>query len=125
MCEVCETGKYNAYKHQNLCEEHDVCVDCGVKRKDLQQSPWFSSKGAFQCKPCEEKQRAARIAKRKESEIDHEYTDEVVCPHCGYEFSDSWEMPESDDAVDCPDCHEVFSMERNIEITYVTKKNSD
>ena len=122
MCQVCETGEYDAMKFSKLCEAHDVCVDCGVKRKDLEQSPWFSFKGAFQCKPCKEKERASRIAKRQESEIDHEYTDEVVCPHCGYEFSDSWEMSESDDAVDCPDCNEVFSMERRIEVTYVTMK---
>lgn len=124
MCEVCETGKYDPYRQQHLCELHDVCVDCGIKRKDLGQSPWFSFKGAFQCKPCEEKERSARIAKRQESEIDHEYTDEVTCPCCGYTYSDSWELSDNDDEMDCPDCHETFSMERHIEVTYVTKKKA-
>jgi len=26
------------------------------------------------------------------SKIDHEYTNEIVCPWCGYEMSDSWDM---------------------------------
>ena len=25
------------------------------------------------------------------SEIKHKYTKEIVCPYCGYEFSDSWD----------------------------------
>lgn len=32
-----------------------------------------------------------------EREIDHEYTDEVVCPFCGYEESDSWEYKGDED----------------------------
>jgi DNA-directed RNA polymerase subunit RPC12/RpoP len=27
-----------------------------------------------------------------EAEIECTFTDEVVCPYCGYEFSDSWEF---------------------------------
>ena len=27
-----------------------------------------------------------------EKEIDHKNTDEIICPHCGYEFNDSIEF---------------------------------
>lgn len=55
-------------------------------------------------------------------EIDHEYTDEVVCPYCGYEHSDSWEFSEYDDEFECHSCEKHFVMERKIDISYVTKK---
>jgi len=53
------------------------------------------------------------------NEIDHEYTDEIVCPNCGYELSDSWEMPDSGE-YDCCECQSKFEFERDIEITYKT-----
>lgn len=56
-----------------------------------------------------------------ENEINHEYTDEIVCPHCGYEFGDSWEFPESGD-YKCPDCDNKFKFQREIEVTYSTEK---
>lgn len=54
-------------------------------------------------------------------EIDHEFTDEIVCPYCGYEDVDSWEY--SDDGVaECPDCDREFEYLRNIRVTYTTEK---
>lgn len=58
----------------------------------------------------------------EDKEIDHEYTNEVVCPYCGYEHNDSYEYSEFDDEFECNGCSEIFIMERNIEITYSTKK---
>lgn len=58
------------------------------------------------------------------TEIDHEFTEEVVCPYCGYEFSDSWEF--SDNAeIECDECGETFISERNSEVTYSTQKKED
>ena len=36
-------------------------------------------------------------------DIDHEYTREIVCPWCGYEFSDSWEIQGNDESEQCND----------------------
>lgn len=56
-------------------------------------------------------------------DIDHEYTDEVVCPYCGYEFSDSWEFKQdSYKSLDCDECGEEFSMEREVTVSYSTEK---
>jgi len=57
-----------------------------------------------------------------EKEINHKYTDEVVCPYCGYEHSDCWEFSDFNDEFECSGCKELFVMQRNVEITYSTKK---
>ena len=59
-----------------------------------------------------------------EEEIDHMFTDEVVCPHCGEEYQDSWELPDSDDR-ECYNCGEEFHFERNVEVTYSTYKKDE
>jgi hypothetical protein len=55
-------------------------------------------------------------------EIDHEYTDEVVCPYCGHEHSDSWEYGDGG-IVDCDGCEKKFFFERDVVVTYVSAKS--
>lgn len=59
------------------------------------------------------------------NEINHEYTDEIVCPFCGYIFSDSWEY-ESDcediGLLECRECEKSFYATRNITVDYSTEK---
>jgi hypothetical protein len=55
-------------------------------------------------------------------EINHEYTEEIVCPWCGYEFSDSWEWSDYDDNEKCPKCNKSFSYERIVSCEYSTKR---
>jgi hypothetical protein len=52
--------------------------------------------------------------------IDHEYTNEIVCPYCGAEFLDSWELG-AYDILEC-DCGKKFISTRNTEVTYTTEK---
>jgi len=54
-------------------------------------------------------------------EIDHEYTDEVVCPYCAYIHQDSWETPNFGE-MDCENCHKKFEHERDVSISYITRK---
>lgn len=53
--------------------------------------------------------------------IDHEYTKEVVCPHCGYEENDSWEYSD-DTETECSECGKLFGISIHEEVTYVTYK---
>lgn len=56
-------------------------------------------------------------------EVDHTHTDEVVCPHCGYEFSDSWELNrgrEGDWEDECRECGKPILITRYVEIKYST-----
>jgi len=54
------------------------------------------------------------------SEVDHEYTREIVCPYCGREQSDSWEYGD-DGEIDC-DCGETYTFARDVSVTYSTRK---
>jgi hypothetical protein len=59
------------------------------------------------------------------SDIEHWLTDEIVCPHCGYEHTDSWEAndgKEGDWVGECHDCEKPISIERHVTITYSTEK---
>lgn len=54
-------------------------------------------------------------------EIDHSNTDEAVCPHCGHELSDSWELSDNAEIM-CPECEGEFEVERIVHCTYSTSK---
>jgi DNA-directed RNA polymerase subunit RPC12/RpoP len=61
-------------------------------------------------------------------EIDCQYTDEIICPYCGYEFGDSWEYMRSVESkfeVQCGDhhnCGKEFIVYPVMEITYCSEK---
>lgn len=56
------------------------------------------------------------------TEIDHEYTDNIVCPYCGGEETDSWEFHEDSGDINCGSCHKEFHYERDISVSYTTSK---
>lgn len=49
-----------------------------------------------------------------------EYTDEVVCPWCGYKYTGSYEFSDYSEGVECERCGKEFDVERNYKITYTT-----
>ena len=56
-------------------------------------------------------------------EIDHIYTDEIVCPRCGIEWTDSWEALDESiegEPEECEECHCKFWYRRDIHVTYTT-----
>ena len=57
-------------------------------------------------------------------DIDHEYTDNLICPYCGNEDRDSWEQPEGEELglIECGECYKKFYGTRHIEVTYSTEK---
>jgi transcription elongation factor Elf1 len=58
-------------------------------------------------------------------EYDTDSTDEVTCPHCGHEHSDSFEYghPASDTGTaDCDECGKSFKWQCEYTITYTTRK---
>jgi len=52
--------------------------------------------------------------------VEHEYTKEIVCPHCGHEFSDSWEYDEESGEIECYECGLKFDYSRNVSVDYST-----
>lgn len=55
------------------------------------------------------------------TEIDHEYTDEAVCPYCGYKYSDSWELSD-EGTTECEECGKEFGFSREVSVSYSTKR---
>lgn len=57
-------------------------------------------------------------------EIDCSYTDEVVCPYCGYEFSNSYEFFRDDrmgdwvEGIECEKCEKEFNVGADYSVTY-------
>lgn len=45
-------------------------------------------------------------------------TDNITCPYCGYENTDSWEADESDEHYECSNCGSYFSYEREVSVSY-------
>jgi hypothetical protein len=58
-------------------------------------------------------------------EIDCSYTDELICPYCGYEDSDSWEyfsrLGDSTNA-ECGECGKTFRASQNVTVDYSSEK---
>jgi len=58
-------------------------------------------------------------------DVDHDYTSEIVCPQCGDEWSDSWEVGRNSNDEDlgeqeCDECGCKFYATRHIDISYCT-----
>lgn len=61
-----------------------------------------------------------------EKQINHSWTEQIVCPHCGYEHEDSWDfyLNADDNSVRlfCYRCDKPFMSDREVEVTYTTRK---
>jgi len=59
------------------------------------------------------------------TDIDHEHTQEIVCPHCGHEHCDSYETSKNEDGssgkMECDECGKVFTWECRVSVTYCTE----
>lgn len=49
------------------------------------------------------------------------YKRNLVCPVCGWENNDSWELDDSDDAYECGCCGAVLEYTREVKVTYNAK----
>ena len=59
------------------------------------------------------------------NDIDHEYTDNVVCPYCGHEqepheFENGDVFTEDEVRLECPDCEKEFASCCNISYSFST-----
>lgn len=50
-----------------------------------------------------------------------DFEDEIICVHCGYEHSDSWELDYMDGRkITCHKCNNEMILHVNYEVTYAT-----
>ena len=55
--------------------------------------------------------------------IDHEWTEDIVCPYCGDVDRDSWEWndgAEGDGESECGECGRAFTVSRSVQVHYST-----
>ena len=119
-CPVCN-GKDRRFAYVE-CDEHNVCKECGISRKDVKDSVWGTSEG-WCCNPCMDKlnskQRAEAFAKLDGEEPDTDYEDEIICPHCGSENSN--DDIHQDQKMICGTCDGEFQLTINYSVDYSTE----
>ncbi len=58
-------------------------------------------------------------------EIEHENTQNIVCPYCGYEDYDSWEFDGENDVYqehECCNCGNEFNVMREVQVLHIKKR---
>lgn len=106
-CKLCGQPATHIFR----CDDHYRCDDCGTKEKLC-----YYTEGIL-CQSCHTARVNERIAKFNR---DTRYTKEAMCPYCGYEQSDSWEL--SDGEYECPDCGNSYEVEVVVTVEYSTSK---
>jgi ferredoxin-like protein FixX len=68
------------------------------------------------------KEKAFIVKSFEDKEEDETLLEEnIVCPVCGYEDRDSFEINDYDDEYECPTCHSILETQREVEVTYSAK----
>ncbi len=52
--------------------------------------------------------------------FDTSTTDNLICPYCGYEETDSWELGESSDNHQCGSCDKTFVYETEVSRSFTS-----
>jgi len=124
-CSLCEDAmNYGKPFSYQWCDKHNVCVDCGIPRKELTSTPYGVIDGAFRCKDCQDnrnKETLKTALKKREtmSELDFRNSDTVLCPYCG---SDNGTDEFSDGEYECSVCTKEFRLSLNYSVTYSTEE---
>ncbi len=57
--------------------------------------------------------------------LDTWHEDNIICPYCKFEYSDSWEYNTNDcneQVLECVNCGKEFAMNHEYSVTYTTTK---
>ena len=57
-----------------------------------------------------------------DKEVDTDFKDECICPYCGHEQSDSWEI--SNGPHTCGFCDQEFEVEKDYSVTFSTSRKA-
>ena len=63
------------------------------------------------------------IAVEKLPEFEHKHTRTPVCPHCGHQVSDHWELfreGQEDVTTECGECEREFICTQHVHVSYST-----
>jgi hypothetical protein len=127
-CVICNKKKHDIFAH--YCDEHDVCIECGRKRKDLEVDnyAWGTSQGAFLCNYCNGRLKKEAIEKYNSPDDQEEYGDEPKCPCCGYVYQvdcESGLYEDGDTVLNCAECGSDFDCNTYVSFSYTCTKIKD
>lgn len=54
-------------------------------------------------------------------ELDCSHADELICPYCGEEQGDSWELQGEDGEMACGSCCRSFGWSRHVSVSYTSR----
>ncbi|WP_025118954.1 MULTISPECIES: hypothetical protein [unclassified Serratia (in: enterobacteria)] len=124
-----------------VCEEHDRCQGCGVKRKEAVATPdgamWGSCDAnnvwGWTCHPCHEQREherrqaaLARIVPDDEySESDYWHESEAKCPYCNAEICTDEKYDADEESMECDECGNVFTLTAEHSVSWTTARVSD
>jgi len=120
-CQECNGNARSSTKSYIECVKHDVCVSCGISRKEIKDYVMGGLNG-WTCKPCHES-KMEEIRRKAFEELDGEepdcsYVDEIICPHCG-SIIGSDDIHESQD-LECHVCDGELHLEVDYSVSYTT-----
>lgn len=122
-CYVCEGTDPQWFSIR--CEKHDICLKCGINRKDLKEPPWGAI-GGFICRECEEKRQKKAIADYDSSGKSYEYGDTPICPYCGekYNIDEHYSLYDDDnnEDIECPNCGSMFNCNTYVSYSFTCRK---
>lgn len=131
-CPDCAGVEKNFHTRYFICDDHNVCVSCKTKSKDLPEgvTRWGTSTG-FRCSTCQDrinynqKIEALEIFESEEHDnYDFLSENEIKCPHCGT-LQSSDDRHESEKEIECETCNGLFDLEVEYSASYSTSINGD
>ena len=106
-------------------EGTSTCVACGTTNLAGEVFRYMAFKGDH-CPDCkkiiDDKEKLTQLESYQSGEEEPSHTDEITCPWCGHEQSDSWEVSDSSDDEECGNCDKRYSYERHVEVTYCSSR---
>ncbi|SRR3972149_1020349 len=55
--------------------------------------------------------------------MEHKHTNQIICPYCGHEDDESWNLEEEGETQKtCESCEKEFNVEKEVSITYSTSR---
>lgn len=52
---------------------------------------------------------------------DHEWSSDLICPHCGHVYHDAWELMDESGETECGECGRTYAWERHIMVRFSSK----
>lgn len=97
-----------------------TCDKCGLEIK--KGEGMIASGGVYHKSTCYKQVQQQFIDSYEWDEDDTSYTDETICPYCGYKNEDSFELSDDEETVVCCRCDSEFNYERIVTIQYTTTR---